>query len=69
MVARKFAVVLEPAEEGGFIVKCLELPVATQGETREEAIKNIKEANYLKEKYCMKLAKIEIVKGENRCSF
>lgn len=44
MVARKFTVVLEPAEEGGFIVKCLELPVATQGETREEAIKNIKEA-------------------------
>jgi len=44
MVARKFAVVLEPAEEGGFIVKCLELPVATQGETREEALKNIKEA-------------------------
>jgi len=35
---------LEPAEEGGFIVKCLELPVATQGETREEALKNIKEA-------------------------
>jgi len=35
---------LEPAEEGGFIVKCLELPVTTQGETREEALKNIKEA-------------------------
>jgi predicted RNase H-like HicB family nuclease len=44
MVIRKFTVVLEPAEEGGLIVKCLELPVATQGETREEALKNIKEA-------------------------
>ena len=44
MVARKFTVLLEPAEEGGFIVKCEELPVATQGETREEALKNIKEA-------------------------
>ena len=44
MVVRKFTVVLEPAEEGGFIVKCLELPVASQGETREEALKNIKEA-------------------------
>jgi predicted RNase H-like HicB family nuclease len=44
MVARKYTVFLEPAEEGGFIVKCLELPVATQGETREEALKNIKEA-------------------------
>jgi predicted RNase H-like HicB family nuclease len=44
MVVRKFTVVLEPAEEGGFIVKCLELPVASQGETREEALKNIREA-------------------------
>jgi len=44
MVARKFTVFLELAKEGGFIVKCLELPVASQGETREEALKNIKEA-------------------------
>jgi predicted RNase H-like HicB family nuclease len=39
-----FTVLLEPAKEGGFIVKCLELPVATQGETKEEALKNVKEA-------------------------
>jgi predicted RNase H-like HicB family nuclease len=44
MVARKFTVFLEPAEEGGFIAKCTELPVASQGETRAEAMKNIKEA-------------------------
>ena len=44
MVARKFTVLLEPAEEGGFIFKCLELPVATQGDTREETLSNIKEA-------------------------
>jgi predicted RNase H-like HicB family nuclease len=44
MVTRKFTVFLEPAEEGGLIVKCVELPVATQGETRVEALKNIKEA-------------------------
>ena len=44
MVTHRFTVVLEPAEEGGFVVKCLELPVATQGETRDEALKNIKEA-------------------------
>ncbi len=44
MVTRKFTVVLEPADEGGFVVKCLELPVATQGETKEEALRNIKEA-------------------------
>ena len=44
MVARKFTVLLEPAEEGGFVVKCLELPVASQGETKKEALSNIKEA-------------------------
>jgi len=44
LVTRSFTVVLEVAEEGGFIVKCVELPVASQGETREEAIENIKEA-------------------------
>jgi predicted RNase H-like HicB family nuclease len=44
IVARKFTVLLEPAEEGGFIVKSVELPVATQGETKEEALSNIKEA-------------------------
>ena len=44
MVARKFTVLLEREEEGGFIVKALELPVATEGETKEEALSNIKEA-------------------------
>jgi len=44
LVSRSFTVVLEAAEEGGFIVKCVELPVASQGETREESLKNIKEA-------------------------
>jgi len=44
MVSRKFTVLLEPAEEGGFIVKCVELPVASEGETKEEALSNIKEA-------------------------
>jgi predicted RNase H-like HicB family nuclease len=41
----KYTIVLEPQEEGGFTVRCLELPGAiTQGETRREAIENIKEA-------------------------
>ncbi len=44
MVSRKFTVLLEPAEEGGYIVKSVELPVASQGDTREEALNNIKEA-------------------------
>ena len=41
----EFTVILEPAEEGGYTVHCVELPAAiSQGETREEALKNIKEA-------------------------
>jgi len=45
MVVRRFTVALEAAEEGGFfVVRCLELPVASQGETREEAIEGYLEA-------------------------
>ncbi len=44
MAALRFTVILDPAEEGGFIAKCVELPVATQGETRNEALDNAKEA-------------------------
>lgn len=66
MVARKFTVFLEPAEEGGFIVKCLELPVATQGETKEEALKNIKDAieGYLEVKAKLLDRKIKGEKAE-----
>lgn len=44
MASVKFAAVLESAEEGGFVIKCIQLPVATQGETKEEALANLKEA-------------------------
>jgi len=41
----KCTVILEAQEEGGFTVRCLELPGAiSQGETKEEALANIKEA-------------------------
>jgi predicted RNase H-like HicB family nuclease len=41
----QFTVILEPQDEGGFTVQCLELPGAiSEGETREEALTNIKEA-------------------------
>ncbi len=41
----KYTVILEPQEEGGLTVRCLELPGAiSQGETKEEALENIKEA-------------------------
>lgn len=39
-----YSVVLEPAEEGGFVVHCPVVGVSSQGETREEALKNIVEA-------------------------
>jgi predicted RNase H-like HicB family nuclease len=68
MVTRMFTVVLEPAEEGGLVVKCLELPVASQGETKEEALANIKEAieGYLEVKAALfnnkvKGEKVEVV--------
>ena len=44
MTARRFTVVLELAEEGGFVAKCVELPVSSQGGTKKEALANIKEA-------------------------
>jgi len=41
----KLKVVLEPAEEGGFIVSVPALPGCwSQGETRDEALANIREA-------------------------
>ncbi len=43
---RKFTVILEKDEvDRGYSVQCLELPGAiSQGETRDEALRNIKEA-------------------------
>jgi predicted RNase H-like HicB family nuclease len=66
VVARKFTVLLEPAEEGGFVVKCLELPVATQGETKQEALKNVKEAieGYLEVKAKLLGCKVKGEKAE-----
>ena len=42
---RTCTIILEPAEEGGFIVTVPALPeVATQGDTHEEALTNAREA-------------------------
>ena len=42
---RQFDVVLERAEEGGFVVSVPDLPgIWTQGETRDEALVNVSEA-------------------------
>ena len=44
MAAVRYTALLDSAEEGGFVIKCLELPVATGGETKGEALANLKEA-------------------------
>jgi len=45
VVKMKLKVVLERAEEGGYVVHVPSLPgCVSQGETREEALRNIKEA-------------------------
>jgi predicted RNase H-like HicB family nuclease len=41
----KFRVILEPSEEGGYTVIVPSLPgCVSEGDTREEALKNIREA-------------------------
>jgi predicted RNase H-like HicB family nuclease len=41
----KYTVILEQQDEGGYTVQCLELPGAiSQGETKDQALANIKEA-------------------------
>jgi len=40
-----FKVILEPDEEGGYVISCPTLPGCyTQGDTIDEALENIKEA-------------------------
>jgi len=42
---RKFTVILREEPEGGYSAQCIELPGAiSQGETRKQAIVNIREA-------------------------
>jgi predicted RNase H-like HicB family nuclease len=43
---RRFTALMQKESIGGYSVRCVELPQAiSQGETREEALKNVKEAN------------------------
>jgi predicted RNase H-like HicB family nuclease len=42
---RRFTIALRPEKEGGYSVQCLELPQAiSQGETKTEALANIRDA-------------------------
>ena len=64
---RRFTVMLRAEDVGGYSVQCVELPQAiSQGETREEALANIKEAielvlEYLEEKARAQKGKAEFV--------
>jgi predicted RNase H-like HicB family nuclease len=41
----KFTIKLEESDEGGYTAQCLELPAAiSEGDTKENALENIKEA-------------------------
>jgi predicted RNase H-like HicB family nuclease len=44
MSAQKFTFLLKPAQEGGYVAYCTEVPISCQGQTKEEALKNMKEA-------------------------
>jgi len=42
---REFTVILDKDADGGYSAQCVELPAAiSQGDTKEEALKNVKEA-------------------------
>ncbi len=45
MTKRKYTAIFTPAEEGGWVASCAEIPGAnTQGETLAEARRNLKDA-------------------------
>jgi predicted RNase H-like HicB family nuclease len=62
---RRFTVVLQAEEVGGYSVQCVELPQAiSQGETKEEALANIREAIELVLEHLAKKAKTQKNKAE-----
>ena len=62
---RRFTVVLRAEDVGGYSVQCVELPQAiSQGETKEEALANIKEAIELVLEHLAEKAKTQKGKAE-----
>ncbi len=62
---RRFTVVLRKEGGGGYSVQCLELPQAiSQGDTKEEALANIKEAIELVLEHLAQKAKAQKGKAE-----
>ena len=61
----QFTVKLEDSDEGGYTVQCLELPAAiSEGDTKEEALENIKEAIQLVLEVTQEQSYTEVVKVE-----
>lgn len=45
MTSRSFTVIMEEGKDGYYVAKCVEIPEAiSQGKTKEEALKNVREA-------------------------
>jgi len=62
---RRFTAVLREEDMGGYSVRCIELPQAiSQGETKEEALANIKEAIELVLEHLEEKAKTQKGKAE-----
>jgi len=66
---KRYEVFLEEAEEGGYIVTCPALPgCVSEGDTREEALVNIKDAieAYLVtlKRHCLPIPRVDIVTVE-----
>jgi len=64
----QFTIKLEESDEGGYTAQCLEIPAAiSEGETREDALENIKEAIQLvlevtheQARSCAEVLKVEV---------
>jgi predicted RNase H-like HicB family nuclease len=45
LISMQFTIKLEESDEGGYTAQCLEIPAAiSEGNTKEEALENIREA-------------------------
>ncbi len=67
----QFTIKLEESDEGGYTAQCLEIPAAiSEGETREDALENIKEAIQLVLEVTQEQARsyTEVLKVEVACA-
>jgi predicted RNase H-like HicB family nuclease len=63
----KYSLVLKKQSEGGYTAQCLELPGAiSQGQTKAEAVKNVREAAGLLAKEIRTEAKAQLTRSSSR---